>query len=186
MLMPAFVRPKGRRTASTRAWLAVTALIIGLSAVACGGSTETSNEPAAEDLGVERAFEVPSGKHVTGRVTYAQTPPVGGDHFREVERCGFYAKPVTAERGVHSLEHGAVWITYRRSLPKEDVDALQAMSRQQSRLLVSRWDSDLPAPIVASAWGHQLKVASASDPRLAEFVTTYVPGKQAPEPGAFC
>ena len=84
------------------------------------------------------------------------------------------------------MEHGAVWITYRPSLPKAEVDTLRELSRQQRRLLVSRWDDGLPAPVVASAWGRQLKVASVSDPRLHEFVTTYVTGKQAPEPGAFC
>ena len=143
-------------------------------------------EAAAQDVGVERAFEVPRPKHVTGKVTYAQTPPVGGDHWAEVERCGFYSKTITTERGVHSLEHGAIWITYRQSLAKAEVDALKAMSRQQARLLVSRWDTGLPAPIVASAWGRQMNLESASDPRLANFVQSYVSGAQAPEPGAFC
>jgi hypothetical protein len=44
----------------------------------------------------------------------------------------------------------------------------------------------LPVPVVASAWGVQLKVQSASDPRLAQFLQKYEQGPQTPEPGAAC
>jgi hypothetical protein len=37
-----------------------------------------------------------------------------------------------------------------------------------------------------SAWGHQLSVDSAADPRVEEFITAYVQGPQTPEPGAPC
>ena len=71
-------------------------------------------------------------------------------------------EPVPSRNAVHSMEHGAVWITYRPSLP----DA----SRRRSRLvaghpflLVSPWTDDkLPSPIVLPAWGLQLGVDSAS------------------------
>ncbi|MGD9430703.1 DUF3105 domain-containing protein [Arthrobacter russicus] len=32
--------------------------------------------------------------------------------------CGIYTAPVEPTRAVHSLEHGAVWLTYRRSTMK--------------------------------------------------------------------
>ncbi|MCU1528536.1 MAG: hypothetical protein JWP75_2299, partial [Frondihabitans sp.] len=36
------------------------------------------------------------------------------------------------------------------------------------------WASnDLPSKIVISAWGHQLRVSSATDPRLQRFVDTF-------------
>ena len=41
-------------------------------------------------------------------------------------------------------------------------------------------------PVVASAWGVQLKLSSASDPRLRSFVETYKSGSHAPEPGGEC
>ena len=44
----------------------------------------------------------------------------------------------------------------------------------------------LPAVVVASAWGKQLRLASDSDPRLQRFIAAYAEGPQAPEPGAAC
>jgi hypothetical protein len=44
----------------------------------------------------------------------------------------------------------------------------------------------LPAPVVASAWGKQLKLTGADDPRLAAFIREYRQGPQTPEPGAAC
>jgi hypothetical protein len=44
----------------------------------------------------------------------------------------------------------------------------------------------LPAPVVATAWGRQLRLPSANDPRLAEFLAAFRDGSQAPESGGFC
>jgi uncharacterized protein YbjT (DUF2867 family) len=43
-----------------------------------------------------------------------------------------------------------------------------------------------PGPITLSAWGHQLTVDAASDPRVEQLLTAYVQGSQTPEPGAPC
>ena len=158
-----------------------------LLTVACGrGAASQPTEANPKDLGQIRTFDVPSRKHVTGHVTYQQVPPVGGDHSPNVQPCGFYAKPITTERGVHTMEHGAVWITYRPSLPRQEVEILKGLTRTQHYLLVSPWAHRLPAPVVASAWGHQVMLASASDPALASFITTYASAPGAPEPHAYC
>jgi hypothetical protein len=44
----------------------------------------------------------------------------------------------------------------------------------------------LPSPVVVSAWGRQLTLDSVDDPRLAQFVDTYRPSPDAPEPAAVC
>ena len=136
--------------------------------------------------GVE-VFPAPGRLHVQGDVPYAQSPPVGGDHNPVWQNCGFYSRPVEPERAVHALEHGAVWITYRPGLAAEEVDVLRRLAKSRSKILVSPWgDTSLPSPVVASAWGVQLKLASASDPALATFVGVYVGGGQAPEPRGPC
>jgi len=73
----------------------------------------------------------PSRNHVTTPVQYPQTPPAAGDHSPVWLNCGVYPEPVPDEQAVHSLEHGAVWVTY---------------------------NPDLPAPVVASAWCRQLRL----------------------------
>ena len=128
-----------------------------------------------------------SHNHVDGPVQYAITPPVGGPHNPTWMNAGVYTKPVPPERAVHNLEHGAVWITYRPNVPKSQVDQLVALFQKQSMIPeaqdgglsnryvdLSPWSSnDLPAPIVISSWGFQLRVQSAGDPRLQPFIDTF-------------
>ena len=122
--------------------------------------------------------------HVEGPITYRQTPPVGGDHNPVWANCGAYDEPVPSPNAVHSMEHGAVWITYRPSLAADEQDALQGRVADHPYLLVSPWtDDDLPSPIVLSAWGHQLGVDSASSPGVDAFIDAFEQGPQTPEPG---
>jgi len=123
--------------------------------------------------------------HVTGKVTYPQTPPVGGKHSAIWQNCGVYSAPVPNENAVHSLEHGAMWITYRPGLAAPELATLLKDVAGQPYALVSPYPG-LPSPIVASAWGVQLKLPAASDPRLKSFINTYKSGSKAPEPGGEC
>lgn len=130
-------------------------------------------------------FDVADRNHVPYPVVYAQTPPVGGDHAPIWQNCGFYAEEIPSMTAVHSMEHGAVWITYRPELSPDQVAQLRAMATRQGHILISL-APDLPSPVVASAWGHQLQLAAADDPRLAQFVAAFRGGPQAPERGGAC
>ena len=147
-----------------------------------GWPADRDDGPAAEALG---------HTHVAGPVAYSVTPPVGGDHSGVWLNCGVYDQPVPNERAVHDLEHGAVWITYRPSLPAAEARQLQAFEARQS--LVGATGSryvdvspypGLSSPIVISSWGFQLRVSSPTDPRLQRFVDTFrTSSTYAPEPG---
>lgn len=117
-------------------------------------------------------------------VAYAQTPPDGGTHSPHWANCGAYDQPVRAEEAVHSLEHGAVWVTYRPDLPTDQVAQLRRLA-SKTYVIVSPY-RHLPAAVVATAWHRQLRLSSSSDPRLAAFVRTFRLGAQAPERGAPC
>ena len=45
---------------------------------------------------------------------------------------------------------------------------------------------DQAGAIMLSAWGKQVTVDGAADPRVDAFFTKYVQGPQTPEPGAAC
>ena len=126
-----------------------------------------------------------SRAHSEAAQTYAQTPPVGGVHSSIPQNCGVYDEPIRNENAVHSLEHGAVWLAYRPDLPAASVDALRNLARGHDHVLVSPYP-DLPHAVVAAAWGLQLPVEDATDPRLSLFVSRYEKGPQTPEPGAVC
>jgi hypothetical protein len=126
-----------------------------------------------------------SRDHVQGTVTYAQTPPAGGKHSAVWQNCGIYTSPVANETAVHSLEHGAIWITYRPDLSADEVKILQDDVRGQKYGLLSPFPG-LPSAVVATIWGNQLKLTSAADPRLKTFIAKYGDGMTAPEPGGEC
>ena len=126
-----------------------------------------------------------SRQHVNGTVAYAQIPPVGGNHGAQWLNWGIYESPVPNENAVHSLEHGAVWITYAPTLAQVQVQRLIDAAKGQTYVILSPYPG-LSAPVVASAWGTQLKLQSATDPRLAEFIQKYQQGPQTPEPGGEC
>ncbi|MFK4110231.1 DUF3105 domain-containing protein [Streptomyces sp. NPDC002176] len=128
-----------------------------------------------------------SRTHVTGKVTYPMRPPVGGNHNPVWLNCNgdVYKEPVRDEMAVHALEHGAVWVTHTDKAKKADVDALAAKVKRTPYSLMSPY-ADQDAPLILSAWGHQVSVKSASDPEVDKFFATYVQGKQTPELGAPC
>jgi len=144
-----------------------------------------ASRPEKIALSGVQTFKVASRNHVTTPVKYAQTPPVGGDHNPTWLNCGIYDQPVPNENAVHDLEHGAVWITYRPDLPADQVAELQKLARSQTYITLSPYDG-LSTPVVASAWGVQLKLEDASDARLLLFIAKYKQGPQTPEPGAPC
>ena len=130
-----------------------------------------------------REFSVEAG-HTTESVAYDPMPPVGGEHDGTPQMCGFYSTPIRNENAVHSLEHGAIWVTYRPDLPQDQVDRLRTLADDELKILVSP-SPDLPAPVVASSWGRQLWLDSADDDQLGQFVQRFR-NSDAPEPGASC
>jgi hypothetical protein len=127
----------------------------------------------------------PAGQHTGADVNYEQNPPVGGPHNPVWQNCGYYDQPVRDENAVHSLEHGAVWITYSPDLPQDQVEHLRDIAENETFVLVSPRDG-LPSPVVASAWGKQLRLDNAEDPNLERFIGAYEQGPQTPEKGAVC
>lgn len=141
---------------------------------------------AAEPIdGVADVREGLTSNHVTTVVDYAQAPPAGGDHAAAWLNCGVYADPVPNENAVHSLEHGAVWLTYDPALPADQVAALEQIASENAYVIVSPYEG-LPSPVVASSWGYQLELNGADDERLPVFVRKYLLNPELPEVGALC
>ncbi|MFC8271239.1 DUF3105 domain-containing protein [Streptomyces sp. NPDC057271] len=125
--------------------------------------------------------------HVKTPVTYEMKPPVGGDHDQVWQNCDgdVYKTKIAEVNAVHSLEHGAVWVTYNKKAAEADVKKLAEKVGKTPYSLMSPVD-DQSGAIMLSAWGKQVTVDSASDPRIDAFFTKYVQGPQTPEPGAAC
>ena len=119
--------------------------------------------------------------HVEEPVDYPQSPPAGGPHNPAWLNCGIYGEPQQNENAVHSLEHGAVWVTYDASqVTGDELDALKA-EMPSSYAILSPYEG-LDSPIVMSAWNAQLKLDSADDERIPQFFEEYWRNQNVPEP----
>lgn len=168
--------------------LAVVALAALAALVTAGCTSGPDAAPSPSSVGdlldEVRTAQIDDRSHVDTAVDYDQVPPLGGAHAPVWANCGFYPdQDVPDELAVHSLEHGAVWITFPAD-GEFDQQALGDLAAGQSHVLVN------PSPdvdqVTATAWGAQLAVDALDDPALAAFIETYVQGPQTPEPGATC
>ena len=150
----------------------------GLAAVVLSSQASATIDGVKSYSGLDR-------NHVSTPVTYPQVPPVGGNHAPVWLNCGIYDAAVKNENAVHAMEHGAVWITYQPGTSAADIALLKADVSGKAYAILSPYPGE-PAQVTATAWGKQLAVSSASDPRIAKFISTYMQGPQTPEPGAAC
>jgi hypothetical protein len=179
------VRP-ARRNPGRRRTIGLVAIVAGLVlAVAASSAWVLSERTSQVSLSAATTFTGLSRDHVQGPVIYDQVPPVGGEHAPVWQNCGLYAEPISSENAVHSMEHGAIWVTYRPDLPAEQVSLLRDALRDQPYGLLSPY-AGLPSPVVATVWGTQLQLPSARDPRLKVFISRYADASRAPEPRAAC
>ncbi|MFD8519551.1 DUF3105 domain-containing protein [Streptomyces capillispiralis] len=151
------------------------------------GDSKNSGRFVTGDDGVRKWEGTLGRNHVTKAVSYPVSPPVGGDHNPVWMNCNgdVYTDEINNTNAVHSLEHGAVWVTYNASADKADVDALAAKVKKTPYTLMSPVDGQKD-PIMLTAWGHQRAVTGADDPAVDAFLEKFVQGQQTPEPGAAC
>lgn len=71
---------------------------------------------------------------------------------------------------VHGLEHGAVWIAYNPAqITGDALELLRVRVEGKPYTTMSPYPN-LDKPISVQSWGHQLKLDSASDERIDQFI----------------
>jgi Protein of unknown function (DUF3105) len=98
-------------------------------------------------------------------VTYGSNPPSSGNHYPVWADYKTYNLPIPRGFWVHSLEHGAVVITYKCpggcaaevAEAQAFIDALPADCGSGTRRLILAPDPDLDVRFAASAWGFTLR-----------------------------
>ncbi|MFE3584757.1 DUF3105 domain-containing protein [Streptomyces vinaceus] len=185
-------RDRRNKALAITASVAVVAALVGFGAWVMIDKQEQKDAAAAAakaPVNGEQTWDAKTlgRNHVETPVKYPMNPPVGGDHNPRWMNCNgdVYKNAIPEVNAVHSLEHGAVWVTYNEKAAKGDVDALAGKVAKTPYTLMSP-DKEQAGAIMLSAWGKQLTVEKADDPRVAQFFTKYVQGPQTPEPGAAC
>jgi hypothetical protein len=152
--------------------------------------SEDNQDPSDNIAGVTKVKYEP-GKHVTAqqRVAYDQNPPFGGPHDDAWADCTgtVYQTAVRNENMVHAMEHGTIWIAYNPEQVKDAaLDKLRSKVEGQPYMMLSPYPK-LDKPISMQSWGHQLKLDSADDSRIDDFIKSLRSNRfQTPEPGGRC
>jgi uncharacterized protein DUF3105 len=169
----------------------IAAGIIGYGVYATVKGSASWEDKAADIKGIvnyraQKNAAIDSRNHKDGTLTYVTNPPVGGDHNPVWQNCmgDIYNEPIANEHAVHSLEHGAVWVTYKQGLAADQVDQLKSKVQGKDYMLMSPI-ANLDKNISLQAWGYQLKVDNASDGRIDDFIKD-LRLKASMEPGAAC
>lgn len=152
--------------------------IIGYGAFATMNGPKNWQESAGAIKGIVNYRDNPdktltATAHKAGPLPYKITPPVGGEHNAAWQNCmgDVYDQPIANEHAVHSLEHGAVWVTYKLGMPADQVAKLRDKVSGQPFMMMSPVQG-LSNNVSLQAWGYQLKVDSVDDDRIDEFIRT--------------
>lgn len=193
-------RARGKATAAKKPFplgfvlgsvlLAVALIGILVYAVQNQGSGDTSSIKYLENqIDGLKANKGQARDHVEGAVQYEngdQVPPTGGKHSGVAQRCQVYTEPIANESAVHSLEHGAAWVTYNPdTLSKEDLDKLVDKVEGDPYRMLSPYPG-LKTKISLQAWEYQVMVDSVDDKRVDAFLKGFTNGPTTPEKGAAC
>ena len=193
-------RPAANVVAPQRPWgliAAAIAVVVFAAAVITYAVVQVNEANALKVESVDeiegiQSYDYPAGQeHVTTTVDYAESPPVGGPHAPPPDWADctgtVYDVDIRHENAVHSLEHGAVWITYDPDAVSEsDIATLAELVEDESGRMMSPYAGQ-DSPISIQSWGHQLKVDSAGDERLKQFADFLTLNNEfTPEPGASC
>ena len=149
------------------------------------GKKSDAAQPLPENppKGIE-VYPPTTNASVEGLIDYERHPPTNGDHAPIWQNCGFYEKPIKDRHAVHSLDHGVVWISYRRDLPEQQIRALRPYG-DENYVIASPYPGQ-NAPVTATSWRVQLELNSANDPRLRRFVNQFRISELAPLSGNRC
>jgi hypothetical protein len=169
-----------RRMKMLRIWGPIAAVVVALVALLLFRLFEPDVE------GITRVTAAPANQHDNSFVyDPSPLPPTGGVHATSWLNCGIYDDEVPPENAVHSMEHGAVWVTYDpEQVTADEIATLKSAVRGKGDTILSQY-SGQASSIVLTAWDLQLQVDSATDSRISQFINKYR-STRGPEAGAPC
>jgi len=160
--------------------------IITYAVLNTGLGDKSSLKYAQHQIGDLRSVSGLGRSHKEGPLSYPYAPPIGGDHNGVPQSCQVYTAAIANEHAVHSLEHGAAWVTYNPDKASAgDVKTLKGLVEGNPDRLLSPYPG-LKKAISLQAWGEQVFVDKASDKRVKEFLDLFTKGPQTLERTSTC
>lgn len=134
-------------------------------------SAQTSTKPLmGQAIPIQGQTHIQRGeKHPA----YNSNPPTSGWHYGDgVGGAGIHDTEVPDELLVHSLEHGAVILSYNASLSANDVEKLKQIFRQTTGKGVMVPRKNLDTSIALTSWGRLLKLQAIDEKTIKAFFAT--------------
>ncbi len=107
---------------------------------------------------------------------YELSPPAGGNHLSVWQTCtgSVYSEPLIDGHAVHSLEHGAVWLTYDPELvAPAHVAALAEKIEGRDYSLMSPYPGQ-GVPVSLQSWGNRYQTEDPADPNIDAYLDAYI------------
>jgi hypothetical protein len=156
-----------------------------------GGTTTTTPSETGDPLaGLVNYRETHndwlSRDHKEGTIGYPMIPPAGGVHHARWQNCmgNIYDEQIDNGNAVHSLEHGAVWITYKPGISSSDKTQLTERIRGKDYTMISPYPGQSML-VSLQAWGYQLQLTRVDLRAIDAFIAKYRLVASI-EPGAAC
>lgn len=135
-------------------------------------------QPVAVDKDVEGVVyvEVLDDKHLAQgekNPNFNSNPPTSGRHAPAPVKNGVYDKELTDEQFVHNLEHGYIWISYKKEIGDEAINKLKDIVTKDDWKVVMAPREANDSRIALSAWGRLLKMDSFDQAKVEDFIKTY-------------
>lgn len=115
---------------------------------------------------------------------YNSNPPTSGPHYSSPAECRVYDEEVIDEAVIHSLEHGAVWVSYKDKSNTALVNQLKGVVEKNSGKVILSPRAANDSEIALVSWTRILKLADFDGDQIAEFIK--VNRSNSPEPLAPC
>ncbi|PIY79961.1 MAG: hypothetical protein COY80_05390 [Candidatus Pacebacteria bacterium CG_4_10_14_0_8_um_filter_42_14] len=174
-------RGQGRKSSLTkkvRNWtLALAALVLAIVGII--QLTKKSPEQIAFEQQVEAVSldgkvedsEIEGSNHVPSstEVEYKTNPPTSGDHLAEAKGWGVYNKEIDDKAGVHGLEHGGIWITYK-NIDDETKQILEEIGKSNSQSVIVSPREANDDKIVVASWGKMMKLESIDKAAIQKYI----------------
>ena len=76
---------------------------------------------------------------------------------------------VADELVLHSMEHGAAVVWYRKGLEQEEIDKITEAFNNSSGKKIMLARKDLDVPVALTSWGYLLKLQTIDEAKIKEF-----------------
>lgn len=155
-------------------------LIAGVFVVTKMGSTpktdETKPEAVSKEVEGTSVYNIISREHIsegTNGSGYNSNPPSSGPHWASPAGKGVYDTTLADEKVIHNLEHGYVWIAYKKEIGDDAIKQLEDLVRQDDYKIVMVPRETNDSKIALVAWGRVLAMDSFDIEKCKEFIRTY-------------